>query len=265
MRNRFWLLLTALLLLCGCALAEDVCTIDLDKAPGTVSTTLDYIRVTCTPAETGRVSVTVTAPDGGVCYSRDYGEQSGSFRSESICLRGGSTAVTYQVRVDAGTQTFSVQVEKRLPRMKGAAGCAAGYPLSAIGAGSGWEALTLLEVPASGTSSVTVPLCAGGSHAVGTAVFTVSPDSVLVRTAPAAGASIDSCTVLVASTAAQAMRITQNDSGCAAGRTDSAISFGGADCIAVYLRLQVSYDPNTAEAISSLTLSGQRELWSRMQ
>lgn len=258
------LLALLLLVLAGGALADDVYSIDLDKSKRTVSTDCDYIRLTCTLKEACTVTVTVTGPDGDVSYSRDYGEQSGSFRSDKIYLRSGSNAVTYQVEAAAGTKVYQVQVEKRLPQVKNAPACAAGYPLSAIGVRNSWECLTLLEVPASGTDTVTVPLCASGSAGIGSAVFTVSNGSVTVKTKATDGVSIGSCMVYVAVTADQARRITDRNTDYASGRSGKPIAFNDARVIAVYLSMQVDYDLNTVSPAPQMTLDGQKALWDRM-
>lgn len=248
------------------ALGEDVLTVQEISGASYVSDR-EYLRISCPLAGECQVVVTVTDGSGSITYQRDYGVCSGTFHSEDIFLRLTDSGASYQVSVDAGGEVSAFTVERTMPRLTGAAACAVGYPLSSLSGSGSWQTATLLDVNSLSGSGKTVAMHASGAYDLGTVTFSVSGGALTVNAAIGSGidGEIDSATVYVATTAAQAQNLgTRNFSG-ATGKLGQAIDLGGSSYAAVYVQLTVSFDPADAPGSPETSLDGQEELWMQMQ
>ncbi len=269
MKRILILALTLMLAALPCAaLAEDVFTVSNANAV-TAEQTVDcsYLRVTCPLEGEVNVVLTITGPNGGLVYQRDYGLCSGDFRSEDVYLRleGGETL--YQVSLDAGGVVSSFSVRRVVGRLTDQGGCSAGYPLSSLSGANTWRTATLLDVASLEGSSLTAPLnAANGEFCLGTVTFSVSGGSVTVSADIDSGVdgSVDGGTVYVATNALTAQTLGSKSFSGTKGKLNKAISLDGASYAAVYVKLTLSFDPSTAPPCSETTLSGQDALWQTM-
>lgn len=265
MLKRLIPLLALALCLAFPALAEDVRTVDA-AAASTVECPESYLRVTCTLAEEGQVTVTVTDAAGGLYHQRDYGLCSGSFRSEDVYLRLDGAQTTYTVTVQAGATAYVFTVKRVMPRLTGVSACSAGYSLSRLtGSGSGRTA-TLLNISSLEGSSLSVPLIASGEYKLGTVTFSVSGGSLTVSASIDGGidGTIDSGKVYVATDAAAAKTLGTRSFGGSTAGLNERVSLGGSSYAAVFVKLTVSFDPTNVPSGSS-SVSGQEDLWVLMQ
>lgn len=269
MKRILILALTLMLAALPCAaLAEDVFTVSNANAV-TAEQTVDcsYLRVTCPLEGEVNVVLTITGPNGGLVYQRDYGLCSGDFRSEDVYLRleGGETL--YQVSLDAGGVVSSFPVRRVVGRLTDQGGCSAGYPLSSLSGANTWRTATLLDVASLEGGSLTAPLnAANGEYCLGTVTFSVSGGSVTVSASIDGGVdgSVDGGTVYVATNALTAQTLGKKSFSGTKGKLNKAISLDGASYAAVYVKLTLSFDPSTAPACDETTLSGQDALWQTM-
>lgn len=260
--KRLCVLVICLLLLCGAALADDVCTIS-DLQSG-VTTDSSYIRLKVPVNDEGQVLLTITGPDGGTVYQRDYGVRSESFRTEDIYLRLSGSQTVYQVTLQAGGAVYSFPVERIPGKLSGAAACTAGYPLSDMSGVEGWRTATLLRVK---DGSVTVPVHASGTYEVGTATFRISGGQLTVTVDLDKGVSgkVESSKVYVATSALTARQLGRNQFNGVIGSLGKPIDLHGAAYAAVYVKLTLSFDPAGAASAPATVLDGQPDLWDAMQ
>lgn len=246
--------------------AEDMQTVDA-SAETSVTTAASYLRVTC-PLE-GEQSVTVTVTDawGQLQYQRDYGLNSGYFRSGDIYLPLDGGRTTYYVTVQAGDMTYSLSVDRVMPRLTGNAACAAGYPLSWLNGSGSWQSATILDVNALEGSSMTVPMHASGAYTLGTVTFSVSGGRLSVSASLSGGVdgSIDGATVYVATNALQAQGLGSRNFSGPSGRLGDRIDLGGTPYAAVLVQLTVSFDPSGVPGSPDALQYGQDSLWNQMQ
>lgn len=274
-------LLLCLLLLAGfipAALAEDVFAVRSasDAASGassesyiesSLTTDRSYLRVDCYLEEEVPVLLSIANESGLPIYQRDYGLCSGSFRSEDIYLPMDSAPASYEVTLTAGESVYAFPVRRLMPRVTGAQGCAAGYPLSGLSGVNTWQTATLLELASLDGGSLTVPLCAGNAYELGEVTFSVSGGQLTVSAelTPGVDGSIDGGTVYAALTALEASSLGRKSFSGAKARLNSAINLNDASYAAVYVQLTLSYAPTELPAAPDLELSGQDELWQHMQ
>lgn len=268
MKRVLSLLLMMSLLLAGMAVAqaEDVCSIDVSTTWDTVSTTQSYVRLTCPLPEEAEVNVSIYDADGNLHYQRNYGACSGSFRSEDIYLRTSGDNTTYQVNVSAGSANYTLDVVRCLPRLTDNAACSVGYPLSNLTGRNSWKSVTLLDVAQLEGTSQTVALHASGAYTLGSVTFSVRNGQLTVSASIAddVDGSIDKATVYVAFNAADAAALDDKHFAGAKGALGDHIDLQGASCVAVYVKMSVSFDPTDVPDSPVTELSGQDALWQRM-
>lgn len=260
--KRLCILLSCLLLLCGAALADDVCTItDLQHG---ATTDCSYIRLKVPAENEGQVLLTITDPSGNTVYQRDFGLRSEPFRTEDIYLKLSGGRTVYQVRLQVGGTTYAFPVERIPGKLTGAAACTAGYPLADLSGAEGWRTATLLQVK---DGSVTVPVHASGAYTVGTATFRISGGqlTVTVKLDQGVGGKVESAKVYVATNALTARQLGKNQFSGTTGSLDKPIDLHGATYAAVYVKLTLSFDPAGAAASPAVVLDGQQRLWDAMQ
>lgn len=255
----------SLLLTAAPARGEEVFT--LEDVSGTYATDRDYLRIACPIDGEQQVTVTVADEGGSVVYQRDYGLCSGLFRSEDIYLRLQGSQTLYSITVDAGGQVSACSVNRTMPRLTGNAACSVGYPLSTLTGSGSWKTATLLDLAQLEGGTLTVPMHASGSYALGTVTFTVQGGALSVSAdiAPGVDGVIDSAKVYVATDALDAQNLGTRSFAGLEGSLDSAIDLNGASLAAVYVKLSVSFDPIGVPASPETLLEGQEELWQRMQ
>ncbi len=261
------LLCVALLCLTLPALADDLCLISDPASAGSISTEYEYLCIYC-PANSGdHVTISVTDPSGSCIYQRDYGTCDSPFYTDDIYLPMDGSEITYAVTLTVGETTYAFDVTREAGYLYDNAACAGGYPLSSITGSRNWCTATIIDVNALEGSSMTVPLCASKWYCIGTATLSVSGGKLTVSASLSDGldGSIDSATVYVAMNALQAQELGQKYFTGTTSSLDRAIDLSGANYAAVYVQMIVSYDPSTAVEESPSILSGQDELWQRMQ
>ena len=265
--RRVFLMMLALVCLIFPARAEDTQTVDASTATS-VTTAASYLRVTCPIDGEQPVTVTVADARGNPQYQRNYGDCSGTFRSEDIYLRLDGGHTTYSVTLKAGETTYGFTVERVMPRLMGNAACATGYPLSLLNSmDSTWQSATILDVQALEGSSLTVPMHAAGAYELGSVTFSVSGGALTVTADMARGVdgSIDDATVYVATNALQAQALRARNFSGLIGKLKDAIDLGGTPYAAVLVQLTVSFDPSGVPGSPEALLDGQEELWLLMQ
>ena len=260
------LVLIALACLIFPAYAEDTQTVDASTATS-VSTTASYLRVTCPVEDDQPVTLTVTDAWGNPQYQRDYGLNSGFFRSEDIYLRLDGGLTTYFVTVQVGEAAYAFSVDRVMPRLTGNAACAVGYPLSWLNGSGSWQSATILDVNALEGSSLTVPMHASGAYTLGTVTFSVYGGQLTVSADIAGGVdgSIDGATVYVATNALQAQSLGSRYFSGTTGWLGDRIDLGGTPYAAVLVQLTVSFDPSGVPGSPDALQYGQEELWMQMQ
>lgn len=264
--RRVFLVILALACLIVPAFAEDVQTVDASVS-SSVSMNQNYLRVTC-PID-GEQSVMVTVSDawGNPQYQKYYEQCSGMFRSEDIFLRLDGSLTTYGVTVQAGDQTYFFTVDRVMPRLRGNAACAAGYPLSGLSGSGSWQSATILDVAALEGSGMTVPMHASSAYTLGTVTFTVSGGKLKVAADLSGGidGSIDGATVYVATNALQAQSLGNPLFNGLIGGLGESIDLGGTPYAAVLVQLTVSFDPSGVPSSPDTLQNGQEQLWLLMQ
>ena len=265
--RRVFLMILALACLIFPAYADDVQVVDASTA-ASVSMDENYLRVTCPLDGEQPVMVIVTDARGRLQYQRDYGDCSGTFRSEDIFLRLDGGQTTYHVTVQAGEQAYAFAVERVMPRLRGNAACAAGYPVAWLNGSSGaWQSATILDVQALEGSSMTVPMHAADAYELGTVTFSISGGGLTVTADIARGVdgSIDDSTVYVATNAVQAQALHARNFSGLTGRLNEPIDLSGTPYAAVLVQLTVSFDPSGVPGSPEVLLDGQEQLWVLMQ
>ncbi len=268
--KRVWLvLLLVLALLLGAypvALGEDVECIDVTCAQDTVNTDQSYIRLLCPMEGEQQVTVAIYDASGSLCYQRDYGVCSGAFQSEDIFLRLKDGDTMYQVTLCAGNDVYSLDVVRERPYLVDNEACSVGYPMEDITGQRTWKTITMLDLAALEESSETVALYASGAYEIGSVTFSVSDNQLTVSADLFDGlsGSISSGKVYVALNAATARDLGGKRFSGITGRLDRAIDVQGASCVAVYVRLVVSFDPEGAGGMPLTELSGQEALWEEL-
>lgn len=274
--KRVSLLLLILLLCCfAAARADDTCLIDATSVGSEVTTDCSYIRVTCPSPNACEATLTVRGPDGSVCYQRSYQVCTTDFTSEEIYLRMDGKETRYQLQLEAGTNRFDFTVVRRLPRMENMAACSTGYPLSSMTGDSTWKSVTMIDVQALEGRSLTVPLQSCGSYEIGCVTFSIRNGQLTATAQPLPGVDIHDATVFAAASsiailslnASNAYGAKKTKTSAFSGMTGSLnqpIDLYGAPYIAVYLELNVSFDPLSANPAPALLLDGQYDCWMKM-
>lgn len=261
------LLLPLLLSAVPNALAEDEYTIDLSTESSTVMVEQTYVEVTCPLNEEAEVIVSVWDESGNLNYQRSYGVCSGWFRSEDIYLRLSGSSTRYQISLQAGSQSYDVEVVRCMPRLTGNAACSVGYPLDNLNDRDSWQSVTLLDVSALNGSSQTVALHASGAYKLGSVTFSVKNGKLSVSAELDSGVdgTIDGAKVYVARNAAEAEALgTRLFTGLTGGLNQS-LDLAEAEYVAVLVQLTVSFDPNGVPGSPRVELDGQGSLWKKMQ
>lgn len=269
MKSVLALLLALVLALSGggvSAMAEDTCVVDMDANPGVVSTDCGYLRLVCTLPEEAPVVITLWDGYGNLFYQRNYGLCVGDFRTEDIYLRLSGGETRYVAQLDCGSWSIQATVIRRLPRLRGNAACTVGYPLSALTGRDTWQSVTLLDAQALEGSSKTVSIHAAGAYDLGQATFSVSGGYLYVDAWLYDGVddSIDSGSIQVATTSVAAQRLGSRGFSGPTGNLGQAIDLQGAEIVAVYVSLTVSFDPSGVMSSPQVQTGGQAELWQRM-
>ena len=264
--KRVFLTMLALACLIFPARAEDVKTVDV-SAEASVSMDESYLRLTCPLDGEEQVTIAVADSRGNLQYQRDYGLCSGTFRSEDIYLRLNGSETVYLVSVQAGDAAYELTVNRVMPRLRGNAACAVGYPLSWLNGSSSWYTVTILDVNALEGSSTTVALHASDAYELGTVTFKVSSGKLKVSASIGNGfdGSIDGSTVSVATNALQAEQLGSRHFAGLTARLDESVDLGGTPYVAVLVNLTVSFDPSGVPGSPDTYLDGQEELWTLMQ
>lgn len=255
--------LLACLMLLGTALADDVCYIANVAGEQGVSTGCSYLTMKVPVEEEALVTLTITGENGKTVYSRDFGLCAGSFRTEDIYLGLKGSRSVYNVTLQVGDKIYVFPVERVASRISGSAACTAGYPLSEMTGAKNWRMAMLLPVT---DGTVTVPVYAAGAYEVGSAFLTVADGTLTVSVTMdgAADGSVDSAKIYVAANADEAAQLGKNKFSGATGKLDKAIPLGDAEIIAVYVKMEVTFDPSGAAAVSVEPLADQEALWLQM-
>ena len=253
------LLLSLLLLLLTAvpAMAADVCSVS--PASGDVTTDSSYIRVTCPDAE-GSVTVSVTDTSGSLIYQKQYGDHSGTFRSDDIYLN--AVGASYGVSLEAGEQTWRCTVTRKAPRLKENTASSAGYPLSEINGSDSRQGVTALDLAALEGGTLTVPVIASGEYVLGEATFALNQGILTVQAALYEGVdgTIDAAKVYVTDNALAASRLGKKSFAGITAKLNKPIDLTGSDYAVVYVKLTVSFDPEGLPRMPDPTLPGQPEL-----
>lgn len=250
-----------MILFCTAALADDVCEIDLDHVSGTVTTDCAYIRLTAEIPVRSAVSVEVQNKNSKLIYQHTYHDVSGSFHSEDIYLKQAGKATDYKIVLRTDTTTLTANVKRLLPSLSGADACAVGWPLP----NDDHRSMTMIDVEHTEGRSVTAAINASDSFKVGKAVFSVCGGTLTVTVEPSNGVKLERCTVYVALNAVQAESFGSRSNGCITGSLNQAIDLQGASIVAVYLKANVSFDPNQMPKAADTKVKGQKALWNRMK
>ena len=264
--RRVFLMLAALACLIFPACAEDTRMVDASTTTS-VTTDASYLRVTCPIDGEQPVTVIVTDAWGNPQYQRDYGLNSGYFRSGDIYLPLDGGRTTYSVTVQAGDMNYAFTVDRVMPRLTGNAACAAGYPLSWLNGSGSWQSATIVDVNALNGTSLTVPMHASGAYTLGTVTFSVSGGQLTVSANLSGGidGSIDGATVYVATNALQARSLGTRSFSGSSGRLGDRIDLGDTPYAAVLVQLTVSFDPSGVPGSPDALQVGQELLWNQMQ
>lgn len=261
--KRWLCTLLACLMLMATALAEDVCYIANVADERGVTTGCSYLTLKVPVEEEAAVTLTITGENGKTVYSRDFGLCAGPFRTEDIYLGLKGSRTVYDVTLQVGDEVYAFPVERVASRISGSAACTAGYPLSEMTGAKNWRMATLLPVS---DGTVTVPVYATGAYEVGSASLTIAGGTLTVSVTmdSAADGSIDSAKVYVAANADEAAQLGKSKFSGVTGKLDKAIPLGEAEIIAVYVKMEVTFDPSGAAAVSVEPLADQEALWLQM-
>lgn len=257
--------LLALLCLSLPALAEDVCTVDAASTSSKV-TDRSYLRVTCELAEEAPVTMTILDQWGYLFYQRDYGLQSGSFRSEDVYLRLDGETARYTVTLSAGQTEHTFRLTRELPLLTDTAVYAHGLTMEELCGGSSRKMAVILDIDAMQEAPLIVPMLSEGVQ-LGEVVFTVEEGELTVSAQLYALGSIDKATVYVARDAVTARSLGTNRFAGRKEKLDRPIDVSSTPYAAVLVQLTVSYDPATAFAwrADEEFLLLQSDLWQLMQ
>lgn len=248
MFRRLCLLALCLLLLpLAPALADDVCVIDSSAFAAGVETDKNYVSIIC-PVETeSPVLVSIYQRDGSLTWQRDYGMRSSPVKTEDIYLRLQGVSTTYHAEIRVADTVIRFPIVRKLARLRHNAACTAGYPLRSITGRDTWESVTLLDVRATAGAAAIVPVYASEAYHFGTASMTVLDGALTVSISPAAhvDGTVDSAKVYVAASTATAAQFGQPTFTGTIGALNQPIRLPASDIIAVYVELDVSFDPAT--------------------
>ncbi len=268
MKRCFLVLLCLLLtLFIPLALAEDTCSIGDPSSVSSINTACSYINIDCFVQGSEQVLLTITGPTGECVYQRDYGICDAPFRTEDIYLRLNGSSCDYQVSLVIGDRSYAFTITRTMGRLTDNAACTVGYPLSALNGSNTWRSVTLVDVQALEGGELFVPIHASGAYTLGKAQLSVSGGYLTVSAWIDDGidGSIDSATVYIATNALSAQSLgTKRFSGITGG-LDFPIDLGDATYAAVFVNMSVSFDPQNVPASPAITLSGQDDIWKRMQ
>lgn len=257
-----------MLLLCAgsSALAEDVYTVDNAAAISSCTIDCGYLRVRC-PLE-GEQHVTMTVHDawGGLCYQRDYGLCSGTFRSEDVYLRLDGASSRYTVTVQAGSDAHCFTVTRQQPRLTDTGVSALGLSVEELTGKRSNKYAVIIDVDSLEGSTLSVPLVSSGAQ-VGYASFTVQRGELTVSAVLTVDGTIDKSNVYIARDAVTARTLGTSGFTGQKARLNRAIDLSSTPYAAVLLQLTVSYDEASAAPLQTdrLYLQQQDELWELMQ
>lgn len=260
-------LLLMMTLLCPAALAdEQLCMLDLAALPDSLSTTSSYISAVCALSESTQISIAIYDAWGSLTYQRNYGMCSGQFRSEDIYLRLNGGATSYRLQAMLGNEVRETMITRSLPRLENNIACTSGYPLTKVNGRDTRLSVTLLDVNALSAAPVTVPVQASSLYELGTVTFSLQDGFLYADAAldPNLNAVISDSAVFVASTSVSAANLDSSRFHGIQGMLNSMIDLQGAECVAVLVRLSVSFDPASALPDMETELPGQEDLWLRL-
>lgn len=243
--------------------------LDDDYRAAHLTTAASYVSFSCDLAEKTDVSLSIAREDTGeTVYARDYGAVSGAFHTEDVYLRLDGPQVTNWVSFHCGENDYEFPVDRVMARLQDNAACSAGYPLSQLSGKDTWQTVTLLDLSALSGGAYTCDLYASSRYVLGTVTFQASDsgDAVYVSVSfdEDADVELSSAKVYVASTALEAQTLGRKGSTAASGTLDSWIACP-TGLAAVYVRLTVSFQPNSLPEYLSTWDDAQDMLWQRMQ
>ena len=276
-----------LLLLMGYAAAEEVFVIPADRLDQSrlgdaayieqeLTAATQYIRVTCDVGdETQGITLTVTRKtDGKTVHQKNYGNRSGAFRSDEVYLKyAGSGTVGYDITLTAGDRQWRFPFYRELMTLSHNTACSYGVRIrdAAPGVTKGWPMATVVDLKG---GSLSVPLCASDQYVIGTVEIRISGDQLTVSAKPREdiGLTVHSQRVYAII-----------DPGTLTGLDDGALGnqvafkpgksisiskdLGGSRYVALYLAMEVSYDPNGLKTFSydPGSVSDQLFMWRQLQ
>ena len=259
MRTR--ILLAAVLLaavLTPAAMADDMAVIDAATA-GTVVIAEPYFSVSCL-AE-GTVTMSVSDDHGALCYERMATGEDGLFVSDAVYLpvQEGNTAYTVVIASAAGTWSF--RVVRTLGYQHGLHACAGTYPFAAAAGRPSDERIMLVPV----RDGIRVfPLVAGSVWQVGTVTCTVQDGALTASVRFAEGVTGDEPRVEVALRAREIAGLTDAGPGILRAADGESVDLGNAGAVAVWVGVNVSFDPAVCLNAPAEGPEDQELLWRRM-
>lgn len=146
-----------------------------------------YIRLTYALSEQAHVVVSVVREDtGAAVHEKDYGQVSGTFRSDDIYLKyTGSETTKYNITVAIGDAKYKFPFQRQLMLLKNNTACTYGVRIKNLDKRltDGWTMVTLLdldEVAALPGSTKRIDLCASNMYVIGTVSVRVRDDALRV-------------------------------------------------------------------------------------